>query len=90
MTATLATPALATAGKRIILEFETLEQALMLLKPWRAENSRAAAAARIHESLTAVGLQMELRVRGKSVAEFGDGAFRGSLCALLRGGAQRD
>jgi hypothetical protein len=89
MTATLPSPGLATAGKRIILEFDTLDQALMLLKPWRAETSRAAAAARIHESLTAVGLQMELRVRGKSVAEFGDGMFRGSLCALLRSATDR-
>jgi hypothetical protein len=68
---------------RIILHFETLDQAMSLLSPWGAAERRLEATRRIHEALTAAGLSLEVRVKGRSIAEMGVGRFSGSLLRLL-------
>ena len=78
------TPASAQAsGNRIILQFESLDDALRLLTPWKSTAPRVLAARQIHGALHAVGLGMEVRVKGHTVAELGADEMRGPLFALL-------
>jgi len=76
-------PAVETSGNRIILDFETLEDALRLLAPWTSAKTRADVASRFNESLAAAGIAVELRVKGRRVAELGQGPMRGSLLSLI-------
>jgi hypothetical protein len=76
-------PEVEGAGNRIILNFESLEQALQLLRPWRGATRRAEVASQIHQALAAAGLSLELRVNGRPVAEIGEGYLRGSLFSVL-------
>lgn len=73
-----------STGNRIILHFDTLEEALQLLSPWRGAGRRAEVTDDIHRALQAIGVRMELRVKGRSVAELGLGDLRGSALTLLR------
>jgi hypothetical protein len=68
---------------RIILHFDTLEQAMSLLSPWTGAERRVDATQRIHQALEAAGLSLEVRVKGRSIAEMGAGRFSGSLLRLL-------
>ena len=79
----MATPTVESAGNRIILQFESLDQAMGLLRPWHAEKLRAEAASTITRALEAVGLVVEVRVKGRAVAEVGLGGFHGSLLQLI-------
>ena len=79
----MATPTVESIGNRIILQFETLEQALGMLRPWHAEKLRADAADKITRALEAGGLIVEVRVKGRAVAEMGLGGIHGSLLQLL-------
>lgn len=80
------TPARAEAEKnRIILHFETLEDALRLFSPWRGAGPRAQAAQQIHHALSSVGLRLEVRIQGRPVAELGSVAPHGPLFSLLSG-----
>ncbi|MGQ9918556.1 MAG: hypothetical protein ACUVS7_14155 [Bryobacteraceae bacterium] len=72
---------------RIILHFETLEDALRLFSPWRGAAPRAQAAQQIHHALSSVGLLLEVRVQGRPVAELGSAQPRGPLFSLLNGSA---
>jgi hypothetical protein len=72
---------------RIILHFETLEDALRLFSPWRGAAPRAQAAQQIHHALSSVGLLLEVRVQGRPVAELGSAQPRGPLFSLLNGTA---
>jgi hypothetical protein len=81
----MAVPNVELDGNRIILHFDRLEDALRLLSPWREARTRADVASRIHEALNAVGLAVELRVKGRPVAELGEGEARGSLLSLVLG-----
>ncbi len=80
------TPARAEAERnRIILHFETLEDALRLFSPWRGAGPRAQAAQQIHHALSSVGLLLEVRIQGRPVAELGSVAPHGPLFSLLGG-----
>jgi|GEM_PF-2318324 len=84
------TPNVETTGNRIILDFESLDEAMRLLVPWPNASKRADMTAKLNEALTAIGLAVELRVKGRSVAEFEGGSMRGSLLSLIRGTAEAD
>lgn len=71
------------AGSRIILQFDCLDDALRLLTPWKGSVPRAQAARQIHGALHAVGLGMEVKVKGRTVVELGQDEMRGPLLALL-------
>jgi hypothetical protein len=77
------TPHVQTEGSRIVLQFETLDDALRLFSPWRGAAPRAEAATKIHSALAAVGLGVEVRVKDQSVAELGRGEMRGPILSLL-------
>ncbi|MGC8760785.1 MAG: hypothetical protein ACP5VC_12565 [Bryobacteraceae bacterium] len=70
---------------RIILHFDTLEDALRLFSPWRGAAPRAQAAQQIHHALSSVGLLLEVRIQGRPVAELGSVAPHGPLFSLLGG-----
>lgn len=76
-------PLIEAAGKRIVLQFDSLEEVMKLLSPWRGASTRAQAATQIHHALAAAGIEVELRVKGCPVAELGAGQMRGSLLSLL-------
>ncbi len=86
----MSAPTVEAAGNRIILDFDSLEEALRLLMPWPNAAKRADLTAKLSESLTAIGLAVELRVKGRSVAEFADGTMRGSLLNLIIGASRAD
>lgn len=81
----MSAPNVETVGNKIILDFESLEEAMRLLVPWPNAAKRAEVASKLSESLSAIGLAVELRVKGRSVAEFTGGAMRGSLLNLVMG-----
>lgn len=72
---------------RIILHFDTLEDALRLFSPWRGAAPRVQAAQQIHHALSSVGLRLEVRIQGRPVAELGSSQPRGPLFSLLSGTA---
>jgi hypothetical protein len=76
-------PAIESAGNRIILHFQDLEEALQMLKPWPGAERRADAARCVHHALESVGLILEVRVKGTPVAQMGLADLRGSLLSLL-------
>ncbi len=78
------TVATADGGRKIILNFPTLEQAAQLLNPWRDSASRARAISNLHQALMTAGLNLEIRVNGRSMAELGTELMRGALLTLLR------
>jgi hypothetical protein len=84
----MSAPNVEAAGNRIILDFESLEEAMRLLMPWPNAAKRADVAAKLSESLSAIGVAVELRVRGTSVAEFAGGTMRGSLLNLILGSSR--
>lgn len=69
---------------RIILQFDTLDDALRLFTPWRGAGPRLQAASQIHSALAAVGLAVEVRVKGRAVAHLGSGEPSGVLFSLLQ------
>lgn len=74
------------SGNRVVLHFDSLEDAMRLLSPWRGGKLRMLAAEGIHLALGAAGLAMEVRVRGYTVVELGtaNAEISGPLVALLR------
>ena len=78
-------PNVEAMGNRIILDFESLDEAMRLLMPWPNAAKRADVAVKLSESIAAIGLAVELRVKGRSVAEFEGGSMRGSLLNLIVG-----
>ncbi len=82
-----AAPLVESVGNRIILHFETLEDALQLLSPWRGIRDRAEAVRLIAKALCAVALNVEVRVKGRVLAEVVAGKLTGPLLSLL--GMQR-
>lgn len=86
----MSAPNVEATGNRIILDFESLDEAMRLLVPWPNAAKRADMTAKLSEALTSIGLAVELRVKGRSVAEFEGGSMRGSLLSLIRGTAQAD
>jgi len=83
----MAPPKAEAENTRIILHFETLEDALRLFSPWRGAAPRAQAAQQIHHALSSAGLQLEVRIQGRPVAELGSSRPRGPLFSLLSGNA---
>jgi hypothetical protein len=79
-------PHVETMENGLVFDFESLDDAMRLLSPWRAPAARADAAWQIHRALGAAGLRLQIRVNGTTVAEMGQGVFRGSLLNLLRAG----
>jgi hypothetical protein len=84
----MSAPNVEAVGNKIILDFETLEEAMRLLVPWPNAMKRAEVASKLSESLAGIGLAVELRVKGRSVAEFTGGSMRGSLLNLVMGTKQ--
>ena len=78
------TPQVYADGSRIVLQFDTLDDALKLFSPWRGAAPRVEAAAKIHSALAAVGLGVEVRVKDRAVAELGNGEIRGPILSLLQ------
>jgi hypothetical protein len=73
----------ADGGRKIILNFPTLEEAAQLMNPWRDSGSRARAISKLHQALTTVGLNLEIRVNGRSMVELGAESMRGAMLTLL-------
>ncbi len=69
---------------RIVLQFDSLEDALRLFSPWRGAAPRFQAAAQINQALETVGLAVVVQVKGRAVAELGQGEPRGALLTLLQ------
>lgn len=67
----------------IVLNFETLDQALQLLSPWKDARHRKDALQQITKALSAVGLCVEIKVKGRRIAELVAGQIRGPIVALL-------
>jgi hypothetical protein len=76
-------PLIESIENRIILHFEDLEQALQLLKPWNGAQRRAEATRLVNQALESAGIILEVRVKGRSVAQLGLGDMHGSLFSLL-------
>lgn len=74
----------AAHDNRIVLQFDSLDDALRLFSPWRGAGPRAQAASQIHSALAAVGLAVEVQVKGRAVALLGAGEPRGALFSLLQ------
>ena len=77
------TPQIESKDNRIVLHFETLDQALQLLSPWKDLRHRKDAAEQITKALSAIGLCLEIKVKGRQIAEFVAGKIRGPIVALL-------
>lgn len=77
------TPLIESIGNRIVLHFESLDEALQLLSPWKGVRPRAEAVNQITKALSAVGLCLEIKVKGRQVAELVSGQLRGPLATLL-------
>ena len=78
------TPRAVAHDNHIVLQFETLDDALRLFSPWRGAGPRAQAASQIHSALAAAGLAVEVQVKGRAVAQLGAGEPRGVLFTLLQ------
>lgn len=74
---------IALEGNRIILNFQDLASVLEAWKPWRSVAKRGEFMQRIHETLAAIGLAIEIRVAGHSLGGFGPGVQRGLLQRIL-------
>lgn len=70
-------------GNRIILNFPTLQAAMVLLQPWTDKVKRLELTEHIHQALLAAGLILEVRVKGISMACLGAGAKTGAILQLL-------
>lgn len=70
-------------GNRIVLEFDSLADALKLWKPWGDRIRRLEVTDLLHEALASAGISLELRVQGKSVAELGGEAKTGLALRLI-------
>ncbi len=80
----MSSPSAEAQGNRIVLQFESLDDALKLFSPWKGAGPRVQAASQIHQALEAAGLTVELRVKGRPVAQLGTCELRGPLLALLQ------
>ena len=58
-------------GNQIVLDFETLADALRLWKPWSDAVRRLEVTEVLHRGLAAAGLNLQLRVQGRPVADLG-------------------
>lgn len=76
-------PRIESSENRIVLNFDSLEQALQLLSPWKDRRNRMAAAQQITKALSAAGLSVEIKVKGRQIAELVAGQIRGPILALL-------
>jgi hypothetical protein len=79
----LASPQIENAEGRIILNFASLDDAMRLFQPWHDGRQRLEAAGQIRRALEAVGLTVEVRVKGRAVAEVGSGGLHGSMMRLI-------
>ena len=70
-------------GNRIILDFPTLQAAFQLLQPCWGRAQRLQAAHNVHRGLSAAGLCLEIRVRGRTMACLGEGNKAGMMLRLL-------
>ncbi|MBM3727501.1 MAG: hypothetical protein FJW40_19030 [Acidobacteria bacterium] len=70
-------------GHRIILDFPDLQGALALLRCAPTAAKRAELAAHIREAAGALGIALELQVRGRTVETFGAGEGDGLLTKLI-------
>lgn len=80
-----ATPLIESIENRIILHFDSLESAMQLFSPWKGVHRRAEAVEQIGKALAAVGLNVEIRVKGRRFAELVSGRLRGPILTLLSG-----
>ncbi len=78
-----ASPRVEGAEGRIILTFESLEQAMRIFQPWHGGRQRAEAASQVRQALGAIGLTLEVRVNNRSIAEVGPDGMHGSLLRLI-------
>ena len=67
------------SGNRVVLHFDSLEDAMRLLSPRRGSKPPMVAAEGIHAALGAAGLAMEIRVGGHMLVKLG--AARSVSCA---------
>ena len=59
------------SGNRVVLHFDSLEDAMRLLSPRRGSKPPIVAAEGIHAALGAAGLAMEIRVGGHMLVKLG-------------------
>lgn len=70
-------------GTQIVLDFETLADALRLWKPWTDAVRRLEVTEVLHRGLAAAGLSLQLRVQGRTVADLGGEEKSGIALRLL-------
>lgn len=78
------TPRAQAHNNQIVLQFDSLDDALRLFTPWRGAGPRMQAASQIHSALAAAGLAVEVRVKDRPVALLGLGEPSGVLFSLLQ------
>ncbi len=70
-----------SCGDRIVLQFDSLEDARRLFTPWRDAVPCARAARKIHRALIRAGMALDVQVNGRCVAALGQSAIDNSSIA---------
>lgn len=76
-------PIVESAGNRIILHFETLDDVLRMLRPWRGAGRRAEVISHVTQAFGAIGLHVEFWVKGRAIAAMDNGEISGSILSVL-------
>jgi hypothetical protein len=66
-------------GNRVVLDFEDLASVLRVFAKWGTPSRRGDFARRLEESMRLMGLDLEVRVKGKILDRFGSGGEAGLL-----------
>lgn len=72
-----------TENGRVILEFNQLQNVLEIWKPLSSPGKRRASLGRIQETVEKLGILVEVRVQGRTLAAFGPGGQSGLLQRLM-------
>jgi hypothetical protein len=70
-------------ANRIILEFPHLQAVLEMWRPLGTPEKRRISLGHIQETLEHMGVNVEVRVQGRSLGAFGPGADRGLLQRIV-------
>lgn len=72
-----------TEEGRVILEFNQLQSVLEIWKPLSSPGKRRASFGRIQETVEKLGILVEVRVQGRTLAAFGPGGGQSGLLQRL-------
>ena len=77
------TIAVHAAQNRIQIDVPKLRSAIVHLKPWLSRSKRHIILHRVHAALTAAGLEVHIRLAGRTIARLGAAAHPGLISRLL-------